>query len=92
MCGEYHDWNDLFTLMYAFKRCQHEVCSECYNFDNILEYPNICCPVEDCGTRLMESEVEDYFGKKEYLKVYRLHILREFEDMGLFECGCGNMF
>lgn len=92
MCGEYNDEMSLFTMTYIFKKCMHEVCSECYTFENILDYPNMCCPVEGCGIRLMESEIEDYYGKKEYLKVYRIHILKEFEDMNLFECTCGNMF
>lgn len=79
----------LFTMIYYFKQCQHEVCSECYNFENLHEYPEILCPVEGCGRRIMDSEIGDFAGTEVLKKVKKEYFKRELGELNFHECPCG---
>jgi E3 ubiquitin-protein ligase MYCBP2 len=90
ICYSYVDEFSAIGILYFFKRCGHEICSECIELDPIDTYPDILCPVPDCKCNLMESEIEDFYGPEAYRKMQIANLKKAFQDNEFFViCNCG---
>ena len=46
-----------FTVIVYLENCNHMVCKECLTESINLQYPDSCCPMNDCDKKLYEAEI-----------------------------------
>ncbi len=55
-----------FTDIVYLENCNHMVCKECLTETINLQYPDSCCPLNDCEKKLYEAEIRQALGDKAY--------------------------
>ena len=72
--------------------CGHQVCKDCVKEAVKITYPDTKCPCDNCEQKILDAEIRQAMGEKEFDEFSVKLASKAFEgNKNFIKCKCGNL-